>query len=352
MFKFIAPAIAGISLAVSTGVLADDVPPTPPEMVGYAQSLAEQAHRGDKRALEFLQTHAAAEDPQAEFGLGEFYLLGKNYAQSVTWFQKSASQGFAGGYYALGQAYESGQGLPRDYAQAMQMYLKAADQLPSVQTNIGLLYAHGHGVKQDYAQASSWYRKAAEAGDVEADLDLGSLYLLGQGVPQSESEAIRWYKKAADQGIAQAEYRLGSLYAHSKSSQDYRQAAYWYDKAGQQGVAEAQLDLGMLYQDGKGVPKDSARAIQWFQMAANQGNGHAQYQLANGFANGEGVPKDPFRAYQWMSIAKASLDEKDPVYSAVLKNLKDWEQQLGPAQVVQARKAAEAWLQEHGARKE
>lgn len=319
--------------------------------MGYALSLADKAYHGDKSALEFLQSNAATKDSGAEFGLGEYYVLTKDYPQSVSWFQKSADQGFAGGYYALGVAYDSGLGVRQDYAQAMRLYLKATE-LPEAEMDIGVLYARGRGVKQDYPQAVGWYRKAADAGSVEADLALGSLYQTGTGVPQDDAQALQWYRKAADAGDADAQYRVGLIYEHSRSLQDYKQSVYWYQKAAQQGIADAQLDLGMLYSSGKGVPADPARAVQLFQMAANQGNGQAQYELADSFAAGRGVRPDPFRAYQWMTIAKASLDGKDPTYAMALERLKGLEKQLGPAQLSGAKKAAAEWLQSHGAIKQ
>lgn len=337
-----------VVIAFLSRAIADDAPPTTQEIVGYALSLADKAYHGDKGALALLQTNAAAKDYGAEFGLGEYYVLTKDYAQSVSWFRKSADQGFVGGYYALGVAYDSGQGVPRDYAQAMRLYLKATE-LPTAEMDIGVLYAKAHGVPQDYPQAVVWYTKAGEAGSLEADMALGSMYETATGVPQDDARALYWYRRAADAMDALAQYRVGLIYERSKSLQDYKQSADWYWKAAQQGVAEAQLNLGMLYSSGKGVPADAARAVQLYQMAANQGDGQAQYRLAESFAAGAGVPRDPDRAYQWMTIAKASLDGKDPTCPMVLQRLKALEQQLSPTQVSSAKAAAAEWLQKRGA---
>jgi hypothetical protein len=50
-----------------------------------------------------------------------------------------------------------------------------------------------------------------------------------------------------------------------------------------------------------------------------------------------------------MTIAKSSLDGKDPVYSMALNKLKDLERQMNPSQITRAKKAAAQWLQGHGA---
>jgi TPR repeat protein len=174
------------------------------------------------------------------------------------------------------------------------------------------------------------------------------MYRMGSGVKQDDAQAMHWYRKAADQGNALGQYNVGLIYERSRSLHDYKQSALWYNKAAEQGVADAQLNLGMFYSTGNGVPVDAARALQLFQMAANQGNGHAQYELADRFATGAGIQPDPSRAYQWMTIAKSSLDRKDPTWSMASNKLKDIERQLSPAQTQRAKEAASEWLQSHG----
>jgi len=53
--------------------------------------------------------------------------------------------------------YDKGPGVDQDYHQAMEWYLKAANQGQAMaQNNIGVMYHHGHGVDQDYHQAIFW----------------------------------------------------------------------------------------------------------------------------------------------------------------------------------------------------
>lgn len=72
----------------------------------------------------------------------------------------------------------------------------AADS-SETQFDIGEMYETGKGVPQDYAQAAIWYRKAAEQGNPSAELNLGFLYANGQGVPQDTAEAYFWFDLAA-----------------------------------------------------------------------------------------------------------------------------------------------------------
>jgi len=100
--------------------------------------------------------------------------------------------------YNLGTFYESGQGVPQDYAQAVDLYRRAANQgLAAAQFNLGLLYDNGQGVDRDYAQAAQWYLKAAEQGLPRAQYNLGTMYANGQGVAVNLVEAYFWLDLAA-----------------------------------------------------------------------------------------------------------------------------------------------------------
>ena len=90
---------------------------------------------------------------------------------------------------------------------------KAANGDATAQINLGLAYASGDGVPKNSAEAAMWFRRAALQGDAVAQYDLGRMYLHGNGVPKDPKEAVRWYRKAADQGEATAQYSLGAAYA-------------------------------------------------------------------------------------------------------------------------------------------
>ena len=68
------------------------------------------------------------------------------------------------------------------------------------QNNLGYAYEKGEGVEQDYAQAVFWYRKAAEQGYAMAQNNMGIMYDNGRGVDQDYDQAVNWYRKAAEQG--------------------------------------------------------------------------------------------------------------------------------------------------------
>ena len=81
----------------------------------------------------------------------------------------------------------------------------------SAQNNVGYAYNHGEGVGQDYAEAAYWYRLAAEQGNEAAQFNLGMLYQQGYGVRQDLRDAAYWYELAAAQGSGKATEQLDIL---------------------------------------------------------------------------------------------------------------------------------------------
>ena len=59
------------------------------------------------------------------------------------------------------------------------------------------MYNKGEGVPKDYKQAIYWYTKAAEQGDDEAQFNLGLMYYEGQGVPKDYIQTYAWWNIAA-----------------------------------------------------------------------------------------------------------------------------------------------------------
>jgi hypothetical protein len=145
---------------------------------------------------------------------------------------------------------------------------------------LGSMYYYGEGVSRDYSEALRWFRRAADQGAARAQYDVGHMYDLGKGVPQDDAEALRWYRKAADQGEASAECSLGSMTYNGRGvQQDAAVAANLYRRAADQGLARAEYDLGYLYYYGQGVTEDRAEADRLYRKAADQGDANAQRAL-------------------------------------------------------------------------
>ena len=134
------------------------------------------------------------------------------------------------------------------------------------------MYDNGEGVVRDYVEAVKWYRLAAQQGDVSAQFNVGVMYGMGQGVVRDYAEAAKWTRLAAEQGNASAQYNLGVTYNNGQGVlQDYAEAVKWYRLAAQQDHASAQNNLGFMYHS-------------WYNLSAAKGTATAA-ENRDGVAN-------------------------------------------------------------------
>lgn len=210
---------------------------------GSLEDGVEAFRRGDyATAIRLLRPLAEQTYPIAQSYLGDMYNFGegvpRDYTQAVYWRRQAAAKGVLSGVAAAGQfqdgvmAYQHG-----DYAMAMRLLRPFANGGNAVaQSYIGQMYNYGFGVPQDYAQAVLWYRRAAEQGQIGAQLHLGGNYRLGEGVPEDLAQAFLWYRRAAEQGDPDAQDLVGGMYEKGWGvPQDYVQAVLWHRKAADQG---------------------------------------------------------------------------------------------------------------------
>lgn len=102
--------------------------------------------------------------------------------------------------FTLGTMYHLGEGIPRDFAQALKWIQLGAEQgYAHAQYNLGHMYFTGEGVKHAPAVGFKWFHRAAEQGLSDAQYNLGSMYWQGMGVQQDNHEAVKWLQRAADQ---------------------------------------------------------------------------------------------------------------------------------------------------------
>ena len=88
-------------------------------------------------------------------------------------------------------------------------YLKSAEQGDAdAQCNLGLCYEYGDGVEKDFREAVRWYRKSAEQGNAVAQFALGGCYKKGYGVEKDLGKAWRWLRNAAGRGMIEAQWAL------------------------------------------------------------------------------------------------------------------------------------------------
>lgn len=123
--------------------------------------------------------------------------------------KKQAAQGYADAQVALGRHYVNGNGVAKDYSEAVKWFRKAAAQgYAAAQCGLGFCYFEGMGVAKDYSEAVKWFRKAAAQGYADAQYALGLCYYGGMGVAKNYPEAVKWLLKAVEQGNEEAEQFL------------------------------------------------------------------------------------------------------------------------------------------------
>ncbi|MHB8520974.1 MAG: tetratricopeptide repeat protein [Limisphaerales bacterium] len=217
---------------------------------------------------------------------------------------------------------------------AVEYKAKAEKGDAEAQNNLGICYHEGQGVAKDYVEAVKWFRKAAEQNLASAQNNLGICYHEGQDVAKDEVEAVKWFRKAAEQNYGEAQTHLGFCYHEGQGvAKDDTEAVKWFHKAAEQNHAEAQNALGYCYAKGQGVAKDDTEAVKWYRKAAEQDYAEAQNRLGYFYANGQGVQKDEVEAYAWWDLAATTL-------KPAAKRLGDLEKTMLPGQIADAQKRA------------
>ena len=266
------------------------------------------------------------------------FLNSSLWAQNADYFRAAAYRGDKVAQYGLGYCYYKGDGVLKDYRQAVYWWTKSANQgYALAQNNLGTCYQYGDGVTQDLKQAVYWYTKAANQGNYQAQANLGGCYFSGEGVMQDYKQAVYWWTKAANQGDVMSQNNLGVCYENGEGvAQDYKQAVYWYTKAANQGNALAQSSLGNCYNRGEGVTQDHKQAVYWFTKAANQEHAWAQMKLGYCYYLGEGVAKDYKQAVYWSNKAINNPNASDKTKTLAKLTLDMAKSALGDASTTES----------------
>jgi TPR repeat protein len=149
----------------------------------------------------------------------------ENYEQSLELALVSSGRGSKYGQLTLGDLYRRSDGvgarlkagLAVDYSvglaqqvelvQAVAFYRLAAVQgLDEAQCKLGDMYEMGYGIARDYAEAMRWYQLAAAQGHSFAMYKIAECHKYGLGVAADEAEAIPWYRRAYAAGCYYSDY--------------------------------------------------------------------------------------------------------------------------------------------------
>ena len=211
-----------------------------------------------------LEDRAKAGDPEAQRKLGESFLSDSEPAVTPASDESPKSS--------------KASASEREGAYWIREAAKAGD--PIAQRQLAELYYRGEGVEKDYGQAVHWSRAAAEQGDAEAQGFLAGLYRIGAGVPPDLDQSLSWYRKAASQGHAVSQYHLGAAYDFGTGlPADRGQALRWYKRAADQGHHDAQYNLAVLYLTGDRARPSPAHGLKWLFIGSRTGSVKASERL-------------------------------------------------------------------------
>ncbi len=137
---------------------------------------------------------------------------------------------------------------------------------------LGCAYEQGDGVPVLENAAAAWITRAADADLADAKLHLGELCLSGWGVEPDERRAFALFLSVADAGDVRGEYRLGLCYLNGIGVvTDPIRAVYHLRRAARWKYAPALYRLGLLARDGIGTPTDIRAARRYLYDACRRG---------------------------------------------------------------------------------
>lgn len=172
--------------------------------------------------------------------------------------------------------------MPKPPSAHIDWYKKAAEaENAEAQYVLGELYLKGDGVPRSFPAAAQMFRRAAEKGNLaRAQYALGLLFQRGLGVPKNEVEAVLWWQKAADQNFSAAITYVGIALLEGKGIQrDEEAARKMLERAAELDEPNAQYTLCRVYERGIGTKKDQVLAMKWCILAAEQAHPQATQKV-------------------------------------------------------------------------
>ena len=260
-------------------------------------SPAESKFRAARDALEGSAARFSRRKAHAVRALREVLALEPRHREAMT---------------CLGRAYQTGEGVEQDDAEALRLFREAAALGdPGAHEELG--FAHGvgwYGLERSTAKAVLHQYFAAMGGDPLAQMAMGFRHLRGAGVPESCQSAALYYDPPASSVADTTNAKGASFTGASESAGGPNGAvrltaetslaadparrdadvAQYYKYSADMGNADAASAVGRLLTFGaRGVQADQRSAYKYFAQAAAAGDADAMARLGHMFANGVGV---------------------------------------------------------------
>lgn len=135
--------------------------------------------KDNKKALDYFKKVPLSEKPIVGRYMAEIYLNDtefKNVDSALQYYKYAAQQGDLDSYYALGEIYRLGNGVPASKSEAFLYYQYAASKgYAPAQYMLGIMYVNGEGTERDLAKGHAWLTLASEQKFVNAEVALEKL---------------------------------------------------------------------------------------------------------------------------------------------------------------------------------
>ena len=288
---------------------------------------------------------------KGEIEASKYFLESINFAADAKLrFELSmlmAEAGFPEAQYFVGYMYYKGDGVAKNFDEAMKWFYAAANggheqsvkiinefvaseddgdtkTLNELVTNPFNMFS-----EEELRQKFEKFKKDALAGNVKAQAALGTAYALGKGTEKDLKEALKWYKKAAENGDEMAYYLLNRLETQQMEQEESNaekplKAPEKKNKNAKKVLialialiglivlfkrpkimAKKLYNLGKKYENGSSLlPQNFEKAFDCYKTAAELGMLQAQSKLADIYYYGKlGVDKDYNAAFKWYQKA-------------------------------------------------
>ena len=210
-----------------------ELPPNHTEAMMWLRRAAEAGHAGAAKTLghlllgrtgltpdleeaaRWLRLAIAGGYTEAQNDLAKLALAGQvpelDQQTTCQWFHEQAKAGDLAAAFNLGLCLAEGVGVPRDDAQALALFERAAVTIAEAQYWCGRMRAEGRGCPSDAQAARTWFMRAAELGNADAEAAAGEMLFNGTGGPPNQAFAMVLFKRAASTGHAGALFALNVL---------------------------------------------------------------------------------------------------------------------------------------------
>ena len=222
----------------------------------YRRAAHESAYGSEAASRDFVRLAAEAGHAQAQVLHGQHLRKQGDFEGAILWFRHAAEkQGDREAEFLLASAYDLGEGVGKDSAEAIKWYLSSARKgLVSAQVILGSFFEEGLDIDQDMQKAFMWFGRAADQGDAYAMYRLGVYYQFALGgVGHDQEAACKWFHRAFTKDSGSA-------------------GKYGDNQAVRPSFQAQQHTLAECYRSGTGVHKDLQAALTWMTRAAKGGD--------------------------------------------------------------------------------